>query len=105
VGSLTGVESSEKPVRFALRQNTPNPFNPITVIGFDLPSREKVRLEVFQPSGRHVRTLVDRIMPAGRHEVTWEGRDERGATLPSGLYLYRVRAGSHNESRRMLLLK
>jgi subtilisin family serine protease len=105
VGSLTGVESSEKPVRFAVRQNAPNPFNPVTVIGFDLPSREKVRLEVFQPSGRHVRTLVDRVMPAGRHEIKWDGRDERGAALPSGVYLYRVRAGSHNEARRMLLLK
>jgi hypothetical protein len=105
VSTLTAVEAAETPARFALRQNAPNPFNPRTSIEFDLPSLERVRLDVFQPGGRHVRTLVDRVMSAGRHEVTWDGRDDHGTALSSGIYLYRIQAGRHTKSRRMVLLK
>ena len=89
-----------------LAQNTPNPFNPKTTIAFALPRPESVTLTVHDLAGRLVRTLVSgEPLPAGRHERDWWGRDERGRRVASGVYLYRLEAGSYNETKRMTLLK
>jgi hypothetical protein len=93
------------PVRTALAQNNPNPFNPKTAIRFDLSSPARARLEIFSASGRLVRTLVDAAYPAGSHHVLWDGRDDAGHAVGSGIYFYRLRAGSFSESRRMTILK
>ncbi|HET9952324.1 MAG TPA: choice-of-anchor D domain-containing protein [Candidatus Eisenbacteria bacterium] len=107
VNSITSVEetSSSLPATHALYQNSPNPFNPSTVIRFDLPEAGAVSLEVFQVDGRKVRTLVHAPRPAGRHQVIWDGRDERGREVGSGVYLYRVKAGAYEASKRMILVK
>jgi hypothetical protein len=86
--------------RFSLPQNQPNPFNPRTVIRFQLPQTERVNLEVFDLGGRQVATLVQGILTAGEHEVPFSGE-----SLPSGLYYYRLEAGDFRETRGMLLLK
>lgn len=89
-----------------LKQNVPNPFNPTTRIAFTLEERSPVLLEIFDVAGRPVRTLLrDREFPSGLHDVTWDGRDERGATVPSGLYLYRLRTGDRSEVRKMVVQK
>lgn len=93
------------PVRTALSQNSPNPFNPRTTIRFDLASPAPVRLEVYSAAGRLVRELVDASLPAGRHSVIWDGKDDAGRNVGSGIYFYRLRAGSFSESRRMTILK
>ena len=99
------LEESAPPASYALRQNTPNPFNPSTDIRFDLPVASSARLDIFQANGRLVRTLVAGALPAGRYRVPWDGRNDRGAVLPSGVYLYRLSAAGYVEARRMLLLK
>jgi hypothetical protein len=83
----------------------PNPFNPQTTIAFELPRDGRVAVTVHTLAGEKVATLVDGERTAGRHEVVWSGRDADGRPVPSGVYLYRLVARDHRESRRMVLLK
>jgi predicted nucleotidyltransferase len=101
----TGVGELPVPRRFALGANTPNPFNPATAISYDLPVYVRVRLEIFDAKGQRVRTLVDERQSAGSHDVSWDGADDRGRKVGSGVYLYRLTAGSFDKTRRMTLVK
>jgi hypothetical protein len=92
------------PTRYALRQCAPNPFNPLTVITYDLPEPARVSLRVYATDGRLVATLVGRVMPEGTHEAVWRGRDARGRPVAAGVYFYRLDAGDFTETRRMVLL-
>ncbi len=88
------------PTAYALHQNYPNPFNPSTVIAFELPGSVETRLEVFNVAGQRVALLVDRVLPQGIHEITWDAGD-----LASGVYLTKLSAGDFSATRKMLLLK
>lgn len=88
------------PDGFALAQNYPNPFNPSTTIRYALPEATEVRLTVYDALGREVKRLVDGLQVAGEHEVVFEGQG-----LPSGVYVYRLTAGSVTQTRRMVLMK
>jgi hypothetical protein len=88
-----------------LFQNEPNPFNPMTRIQYDLPRDMHVTLSIFNVRGQHVRTLLDRTVNAGLHEVTWNGRDASGVRVPSGAYLYRLEGEGIRETRRMIVLQ
>jgi M6 family metalloprotease-like protein len=88
-----------------LSQNYPNPFNPTTTISFYLPERVKVRLEVFDVSGRVVARLGDGVYDVGPHELIWNGTDSNGTPVSSGVYVYRLTAGSQTVSKKMILLK
>ncbi len=99
----TGASIAENPAvpnKFYLYQNHPNPFNPVTVIRFDLPRAGTVKLKIFDTIGREVLTLLDHEMPAGQHEVPFDGR-----RVTSGVYYYRLEFGRQYLSRRMLLTK
>jgi hypothetical protein len=99
------VTVSVKPITTQLSQNQPNPFNPTTTIHFVLPMREDATLAIYDTNGHLVRTLVNGIQGYGAHEVSWDGRDDNGATMGSGVYFYRLRAGKLTESKKMVLLK
>jgi hypothetical protein len=88
-----------------LRQNSPNPFNPATIITYQLKEPRQVRLAIYDVAGHLVRILTDGIEPVGDHAVTWDGRDVRGVESPSGFYVYRLETQDLTESRKMLLLK
>ena len=88
-----------------LEPNVPNPFNPRTRIRFVLGSAGPVRVDVFDARGRRVRTLVAGTRAAGRHEVTWDGRDARGRVVASGVYFCRLRTRGVDVARKMMLLK
>jgi hypothetical protein len=106
--TMTGVgPSGSKDIAetFSLYQNYPNPFNPSTVINFSIGNKGNVRLEVFDVLGRLVTTLVNQEMQAGSYRVVWEGNDRDGAKVSSGIYFYRIRAGSFTASKKMLMLK
>jgi hypothetical protein len=92
------------PADFALHQNHPNPFNIETVISFDLPSAEAVSVEIFNVAGRKVYSLRGHYA-AGRHDLLWDGTDNSGNVVASGVYYYRIAAGNHVASRKMVLLK
>ena len=93
-------EAGELPATATLEQNYPNPFNPTTAIRFSLPQSGPVRLAVYDVLGRHVTTLVDRVEPAGQHEVRLDAAD-----WASGLYVYVLEAGQQTITKKMLLVK
>ncbi len=95
------------PRTYDLYQNYPNPFNPSTVIPFDVPGQGErpVRLTIYDLRGRRVRFLVSGNVTPGRRVVHWDGRDDRGEPVPSGLYLYRFDSGDFRSTRRMLLVR
>ena len=93
------------PVSFDLFQNYPNPFNAKTMISFSLDENAFTRLTVFDLLGRQVKTLISGDLPAGAHEVIWDGTDQSGRGVSSGIYLYRLDSGSKNMVQRMSLLK
>ena len=93
------------PTEFALGQNVPNPFNPTTRISFELPEAADVQLNVFNILGQRVRTLVNEFLPAGKHEVFFDGRGDQNQILASGVYFYRLEAGEFRQSLKMTLMK
>jgi subtilisin family serine protease len=101
--SVTGV-AEELPSATVLLQNVPNPFSESTVIHFNLLKDDDVAIHVYDVNGRVVRELVAGPMPAGRHEVAWDGRSSSGVKVASGLYLYRMETGEYTEGKRMFLL-
>jgi hypothetical protein len=103
-GDFTAVGGGIPP-SFRLHPNVPNPFNPATTLRFDLPAPSRARLAVFDLAGRLVRTLVDRDLPAGPHEATWDGRDEQDRPAGSGIYFVRLESGADHATRKVLLLR
>jgi flagellar hook assembly protein FlgD len=87
----------------ALHENYPNPFNPQTTIAYELPQTESVRLTVYDILGREVVRLIDQTQAAGYHEVVWNGLDAAGNSVSSGIYLYRLQAGSYSRVNKMIL--
>ena len=104
--SVTGVNQSDLlPERYSLDQNYPNPFNPTTRINFQLPKAGWVSLRVYDILGRQIATLIDGLRPAGIHTAQWDGRNENGEPMPSGIYMYKLGAGSFAVTKKMMLLK
>lgn len=103
----TDVQPSdgEIPSEFALHQNYPNPFNPSTTISFALPRNTHVRLDIYNMVGQLVNTVVDKDMNAGNYTVAWEGLDNAGMKVASGVYLYRIHTTSFTAVKKMLLVK
>jgi len=93
------------PVEFALEQNYPNPFNPTTTIGYALKERSMVVMKLYDVLGEEVRTLVNEEQGAGVREVVWDGRNNSGSLVSSGVYLYRLEAGRFVKSVKMILMK
>jgi hypothetical protein len=99
------VESRSEPFSFRLAQNYPNPFNPNTLIRFSLPQSGPVELAVYNVAGQRVVTLVDGIRHAGSHGVLWNGRDDAGDAMASGVYLYRLQAAASVQVKSLVLLR
>jgi hypothetical protein len=108
-GEAVGVEEEvlpgTVPDRFVLSQNYPNPFNPQTHIIYQLPRAGRVTLTIYNVMGQAVRHLVNETRAAGEHAVTWQGLDDAGRPVASGIYFYQLTAGQFVEIRKMLLLK
>ena len=105
ISSATLVESNSIPKKFALYQNYPNPFNPQTTIRFDLPRATEVTLVIYDMQGRLVRTLLNGQLSVGAHELIWDGTDDFGISVSSGLYFYSIQAGKFFDLRKLTLLK
>jgi agmatine/peptidylarginine deiminase len=102
----SGTRDGKEPVGvFGLAQNSPNPFGSVTWIRYDLPRDGHARLEIYDILGKRVSTLVDGHQSAGSKSVHWDGRSSDGVTLPAGVYLCKLLAGNHVETRKMVLLR
>ncbi|MBN1153995.1 T9SS type A sorting domain-containing protein, partial [candidate division KSB1 bacterium] len=106
-GIKVGVNPHFEPVplTYKLEQNYPNPFNPGTRIYFEIPQNHKIKLAIYNMLGQQVRTLIDEDYNAGFHIVNWDGFDDSGKALPSGIYFYRIKAGDFVASKKMLMVK
>jgi len=105
IGPSLVVSVGKTPAAATLEQNIPNPFNPTTTIGFTLDEAADVALRIYDASGRLVRTLADGHRGASHHTVSWDGRDNAGNTVASGVYFYRLTAGAFADTKKMVLIK
>jgi hypothetical protein len=107
IGSRTDVETEEPmiPFRSELGKNYPNPFNPETVIPFQVPEPSSVRLLVYNLKGERVAVLVDEALAPGRYKIRWQGKDMKGHMVPSGVYVYRLEIGEQCFSHKMTLVR
>ncbi len=99
------AEAEGLPTSYSLGRNYPNPFNPTTRIGFDLPENIHAKLTIYNLLGQEVVSLVNRTMNAGHYTVEWNGRDWNSQTVASGLYFYELRAGDYVAREKMILLR
>jgi subtilisin-like proprotein convertase family protein len=105
-GSPTGVDDElGTPMTYVLRGVSPNPFNPVTTVSYGSPTESRVHLAIYNVAGRHVRTLVDGEVDPGYHSVVWDGRDNNGVEVGSGVYFCRMEAEGFDDSTKMVLLK
>jgi len=95
----------ELPEKYELRQNFPNPFNLSTTIAFEIPTRQTVTLCIYDILGREIRRLLDKSLTAGKYKINWDGLDNSGNPVSSGIYLYRLETESAELSKKMILLK
>ena len=105
VSSMTQEILSQLPEKFSLYQNYPNPFNPTTTIRFDIPEPSHISLKVYNLMGQEVRTLTNEWLPTGSHRLIWNGTDQRGIPVSTGVYIYRLQAQNFQKTRKMVLLK
>ncbi|MFC1799583.1 FlgD immunoglobulin-like domain containing protein [Candidatus Eisenbacteria bacterium] len=90
---------------YGLHQNHPNPFGRSTSIGFSLAAQCHAKMAVYDVTGRELRCLIDGLAPAGNHTITWDGRDESGATVSPGVYFYRLNTGTFQMVRKLIFIK
>jgi hypothetical protein len=98
-------ESATMPESYALEQNYPNPFNPSTSIAFSVKEAGEVQLSIYNLHGQEVRTLASGNYASGKYAITWDGKDERGQIVPSGVYLYKLRVNGFAQTRKMIFMK
>lgn len=105
--STVGIDpiSSNIPDRFQLFQNYPNPFNPHTSIRYDIANKDHVKLTIYDMAGKQIRTLVNEVQTGGERLIVWNGKDDNGQQVSSGIYIYELTAGSQKQSRKMVLIK
>ncbi|MHB1049557.1 MAG: T9SS type A sorting domain-containing protein [Bacteroidota bacterium] len=96
---------ASKPSEFILEQNFPNPFNPSTTIRFSLPVRSKVTVSIYNVLGQRVATVVNEFKEPGEYSALWNGRNEQGLPVASGMYIYHIAAGEYTAAKKMMLLK
>ncbi len=102
----TGINDGSKTItQFELAQNYPNPFNPNTRIQYSIAAAEHVKLEIFNALGQKVRSLVDQPMQAGKFSVMWNGMNDKGFQVPSGVYFYSIHAGDFKDTKSLTLMK
>jgi hypothetical protein len=109
VGYYTDVkdlsEGRDLPDHYFLSQNYPNPFNPETNIEFSLPKNCHVKLVIYDILGRKVKTLLDENLSAGQKLISWDGKDENGRDVASGIYFYMIKAGTFSDTKKLVLLR
>jgi flagellar hook assembly protein FlgD len=102
---LTLTKQKAIPTSFELTQNYPNPFNPTTVIKYSLPESRDVKLVIYNSLGEKVKTLVNGIQEPGYYTTIWEGTNDQGIKVGSGMYIYAIKAGKDISVKKMMLVK
>ena len=103
--NMTNDENVSIPETFSISDNYPNPFNPSTIISYNLPKDSHVNISIFDVLGRKVKTLTNQHMKAGKNKVQWNGENDHGKLLAAGVYIYKILSGGYNQSKKMILVK
>ncbi|HNX00204.1 MAG TPA: choice-of-anchor J domain-containing protein [Candidatus Cloacimonadota bacterium] len=103
--TIVGNDDPVIPARTALNGNYPNPFNPTTDISFSLNKAGFVTIEIFNTQGHKIKTLVSKQVEAGNHSISWNGNDDKGNPVGSGMYFYKMKSGNYSSTKKMILLK
>ncbi len=103
--STSDIADGMIPIKTELHQNYPNPFNPSTTINYDLKKEGQVQILVYNTNGALVRSLLDKKQVAGYHSISWNGKDNFGKSVSSGLYIYKMKAGGFNKVLRAMMVK
>lgn len=104
-GIATSISGEAPIMRFELEQNYPNPFNPTTTIEYNLNTSDNVKLEIFDIKGERIKTLVNGFQTPGNYSVQWDGTNNSGSKLSSGVYFYTIQTGRNVSTKKMILLK
>ncbi len=99
------IDNRMMPTEFALHQNSPNPFNPITTLRYELPENGLVNITIYDMLGREVKTLINQTQDAGYRSIIWDATNDYGKPVSAGLYLYQIQAGDYMQTKKMVLLK
>jgi hypothetical protein len=102
---MKNFTTTNLPDKIELHQNYPNPFNPETHIVFNLPEALEVKIEIFNLTGQRIKVLLDEFVEAGPQEVIWDGRNNYGNQVASGVYFYRMSAKNFSQTKKMVLIK
>jgi hypothetical protein len=105
IQGLSTMNNIMIPTKYFLYPNYPNPFNPVTHFTYDLPMQSQVKISIFNTLGHEIKTLVNSKQNNGSYFIQWDGSDNHGNRVSSGVYLYHLNANSFNQTRRMILLK
>jgi len=103
--SVNDRSNGSSPINYNLYQNYPNPFNPSTTIKYDLKNSENVVIDIYSVGGELIRRLVDQQQNSGIYEIQWNGRNDKGSQVSSGIYLYQLKIGNQYQTKKMMLLK
>ena len=104
-GDMAPVESTGKPLRFYLAQNVPNPFNTLTVLQYEIPRKTRTTLRIYSVNGQMIKTLVDAEILPGSHTVIWNGTNDLGSEIGSGIYFCILNADTFRMVRKLILVK
>lgn len=106
-GPITNINKpiANLPDKIGVRQNFPNPFNPLTQIRYSIPTSQNVTITLYNILGQKIKTLLSQKQTAGEHKVIWDARDDSGQPVSSGIYFYQLRAGDFTETKKMMLMR
>ena len=105
ISAILALDDIGLPEVFALYNNYPNPFNPVTNITYDIPEVAQVTLDVYNIAGQKVRTLAQGLHEPGRYRIQWNATNDYGKPLSSGMYIYRIHAGDFVSVKKLILMK
>ena len=100
-----GVDTNTGPFSFALHQNFPNPFNPSTEIRYEIPDDLLVRISVYDMAGRLIRSLINEKKATGSYSIIWDGKNNLGSGVATGVYIYSIEAGKHRQNKKAVFIK
>ena len=105
INSFVSIQKDDYPYQYNLHPASPNPFNPVTLLRYDLPKDSMVKITVYDMMGRVVKKLVNRIQTAGLRSVHWNATNDKNEPVSAGLYLYSIQAGKFRQTNKIVLLK
>ena len=105
LNELLSLVDNNMPIEFKLHSPYPNPFNPVTTIGFDVPNRSRLKIKIFDLNGKQIKALLDEVKEAGRYKINWDGTNSNGDVVSTGIYFVKFMTRDRTFNQKVLFLK